>query len=114
MPIYSVSVELVLAGKIRCAHCWDRNATHIELSATRMHLPEEHLVLCKECAYLAGLKNCQKCDTEPKVLVSTDGNSVELVPVYAPEILFGDDVCAVHLVRNLQPGVASKLNFRAG
>ncbi|MGY4661147.1 hypothetical protein ACVWZ9_001941 [Pseudomonas chlororaphis] len=99
MTVYVIAPEHASDKTIRCAHCWDHAATHIELSSTGKHYPDEHLVLCGDCAYLAGLKPCSGCTHGPKVEVNTGMFFGKLIPIYAPNNL-GDGkgaCCAWHL-----------------
>lgn len=84
MPIFYISAENASVGTIRCEHCWDNEATHIELSHANQHDPSEHVVGCEECARLAGLKPCEVCAGEAKVAVQAGNVCATLIPVYAP------------------------------
>lgn len=55
MTIFDISADENSVGDLRCEYCWDAIATHIELSGSFQHNPDEHLVVCSDCAYLAGL-----------------------------------------------------------
>lgn len=68
MRTYKISSELASDKSIRCGHCWDADATHIEVTHTGQHDINEHLVLCRKCAELAGLKTCPVCEKGPKVM----------------------------------------------
>jgi len=103
MTIRIISTEHESAGTIRCAHCWDLRATHIEVSHTHDHTPDEHLVVCAECARLAGLLTCSDCVDE-KIWVHCGAASGELTPVYAPSELI-DNCCAMHARLRLQPAM---------
>lgn len=84
MHIYVIDPEHASGKTIRCGHCWDCDATHIELSHTGEHDPNEHLVLCYHCAYLAGLKLCPRCNIDSTVTVVAHHLVVELIPIHAP------------------------------
>lgn len=111
------SAEHESAGTVRCAHCWDLRATHIEVSHTHGHTPDEHLIVCAECARLAGLMTCIGCvDDGEKYLVRSGSTFSEMAPVFAPNEL-ADGCCANHARLRLQPVVAEVaplLQFRAG
>ncbi len=81
-----ISAENEQAGTIRCAHVWDHTATHIELSHAHDHDPDEHLVLCGDCARLAGLLPCDDCKGET-IIVQAGSTLGSLSPIYAPEEL---------------------------
>ncbi|MFV3307021.1 hypothetical protein ACNFBT_17275 [Pseudomonas sp. NY15181] len=103
MTIRIISAEHESAGTIRCAHCWDLRATHIEVSHTHDHTPDEHLIVCAECARLAGLLTCSGCVDE-KLWVHSGAAFGELTPVYAPSELI-DNCCAKHARLCLQPAM---------
>lgn len=67
-------------NELRCEHCWDHLATHIELSPDGIHDATEHLVVCGECAHLAGLK----ISGLPVVRVRICAYTFDLIPVVAP------------------------------
>jgi len=94
------SAEYESAGTIRCAHVWDHFATHVELSHTRAHDPDEHLVLCEECARLAGLLPCQDCLNEQFAVHAGPTLSL-LKPIYAPAELINGK-CRKHCESCLQ------------
>lgn len=102
MHLHILDPEHASDKSIRCGHCWDADATHIELNHTGEHHPDEHLVLCKPCAYLAGLLTCPGCDTGRKVIVMAHHLFGELIPAYAPTGLDGDGHCGWHLGLPLQ------------
>ena len=102
------SAEYESAGTIRCAHCWDHHATHIEVSHTHDHDPIEHIVVCAECAHLAGLVLCNACADEA-VLVRSGAASCEMTPVYAPNELV-DGRCAKHIAPRLQHALTSDVS----
>jgi hypothetical protein len=81
MPNFSITADFNSAGAIRCAHCWDHNATCIELSRNHEHDPDEHVVVCAHCAYLAGLKQYKG---GAKVIVEAGSCSFEMIPIFAP------------------------------
>ena len=54
-------------GTIRCEHCFDLEASVIEMSHAHEHDSTEHLVLCHECSRLAGLLLCDGCPPEESV-----------------------------------------------
>ncbi|WP_283188831.1 hypothetical protein [Pseudomonas sp. PMCC200344] len=108
MPIISITADLDSAGAVRCEHCRDLNATHIELSRDREHDPDEHVVVCGPCAYLAGLKYCNCGNNKVRVLVDAGICRVEFIPVYAPDHLpggGGDDCNCDYLRLRLQPAI---------
>jgi len=110
-----ISAEYESAGTIRCAHSWDHYATHVELSHTHDHDPTEHIVVCAECARLAGLVRCNACIDE-KLLVRAGAASCDMTPVYAPSELV-DGLCAKHVALRLQPALTydvSSPKARAG
>lgn len=80
MRKYTVSPAYLCGNELRCEHCWDHLATHLELSADGTHNATEHLVLCRECAYLAGLKSLEL----PTVRVRIGAYAFDLTPVIAP------------------------------
>lgn len=102
------SAEYESAATIRCAHSWDHHATHIEVSHTHDHDPIEHIVVCAECARLAGLVLCCACVDEA-LLVHAGAASCEMTPVYAPNELV-DGRCAKHIALRLQPALTSDLS----
>ncbi len=81
MTVYCITSDRVFSGQIRCDHCWDLRATHIELSSSLTHDPDEHLVLCMVCAYLAGLWSCEHLKPVP---VSAPGTRDLLTPAFNP------------------------------
>lgn len=110
-----ISAEYESAGTIRCAHCWDHYATHVEVSHTHDHDPTEHIVVCAGCARLAGLVRCNACIDE-KLLVRAGAASCDMTPVYAPSELV-DGLCAKHVALRLQPALTdgvSSPQARAG
>lgn len=80
MSKHTVSPALLCGNELRCEHCWDHLATHIELSPDGIHDSTEHLVVCGECAYLAGLK----VSGLPVVRVGIRAFVFDLIPVVAP------------------------------
>lgn len=82
MTVYIIAPDRVSAGVVRCEHCWDARAICIELSSSLEHYPDEHLVVCAHCAYLAGL---WICDCMKPVAVSSPGYRDLLVPAFAPD-----------------------------
>lgn len=80
MDIKTVSPAHLRGNELRCEHCLDYSATHIELSADGNHDATEHLVVCGKCAYLAGLK----ISGLPVVHVHILGYVFDLIPVVAP------------------------------
>lgn len=93
-----ISAEYELAGTIRCAHVLDHIATHIELSHTHEHDPDEHIVVCSECARLAGLLPCEGCVDEVTIAVKAGHTQGTLVPIYAPQEL-AENRCGRHSAR---------------
>ncbi len=98
-----ISADNESAGTIRCAHVWDHHATHIELSNTHDHDPSNHIVVCAECAFLAGLLPCKAC-TVDKILVRSGAATTKMTPVYAPSELM-EGFCAKHARHRLQPAM---------
>lgn len=82
MTVYIIAPDRVSAGVVRCEHCWDVRAVCIELSKSLEHDPDEHLVLCAPCAYLAGL---WICDCMKPVAVTSHRHSGQLFPAFAPD-----------------------------
>lgn len=101
MTIRITSAEYESAGTIRCAHCWDLRAAYMEVSHTHDHNPDEHLVVCTDCARLAGLLTCSGC-AEERLLVRSGATFCEMEPVYAPDALFCGS-CVKHAGLLLQP-----------
>lgn len=97
MHIHAINPEFASDNTIRCAHCWDHDATHIELTHTGEHDPVEHVVVCRSCGHLAGLKACPGCNIGPKVTVVCRHLFGDLIPLYAPEELDEGGHCAWHL-----------------
>lgn len=81
MTIYHIASDRLSTGELRCEHCWDAAATHIELSNTGSYDSDEHLIVCENCAYLAGLKSC---DCQDPVTISLGSIQMTLIPVFAP------------------------------
>ncbi|UII71402.1 hypothetical protein LVW35_27875 [Pseudomonas sp. HN11] len=105
MNIHTIAPEHASDKAIRCAHCWDHEATHIELTSTGEHDPDEHLVLCSKCAYLAGLMSCAGCETGRKVTVMSFHLFGDLIPIYAPGELDEGGHCAWHIGSSIQTEV---------
>lgn len=80
MSKHTVSPAILCGNELRCEHCWDHLATHLELSPNGIHNSDEHLVVCEECAYLAGLK----VSGLPVVRVRIRAFVFDLIPVVAP------------------------------
>lgn len=109
------SAEYESAGTIRCAHSWDHYATHVEVSHTHDPDPTEHIVVCVDCARLAGLLQCNAC-FDDKLMVRAGPASCYMTPVYAPNELV-DGCCAKHVSLRLQRALTddlSSLKARAG
>lgn len=96
MTTLTISAEYEFSGTIRCAHDWDHIATHIELSHTHEHEPDEHIVVCGECARLAGLLACESCAGETTIPVEAGRTRGALIPIYAPREL-AEGRCRWHL-----------------
>lgn len=94
------SAEYESAGTIRCAHCWDNLAMFVEVSHTHDHAPNEHIVVCAECARLAGLMTCKSC-AEEKLSIRAGKAFCDMARLYAPTELIGGR-CAKHVVLRLQ------------
>lgn len=75
-----VSSAHLCGNELRCEHCWDHLATHLELSPEGTHDGAEHLVLCRECAYLAGLEPLEL----PAMRVRVRSYEFDLTPVIGP------------------------------
>jgi len=84
MRVYKISSEYASDKSIRCGHCWDLDATHIEVTKSGDHDFYEHLVLCHSCAELAGLQICQVCEKGPKVMAIAGSIIGELTPIPTP------------------------------
>jgi hypothetical protein len=95
MTIRIISAEYESAGTIRCAHVWDHIATHIEMSHILEHDPDEHIVVCSECAKLAGLLACENSACEKTILVEAGRTQGELIPMYSPQALV-EGCCSRH------------------
>jgi len=91
-----ISAEHESAGTIRCAHVWDHIATHIELSRTLAHDPDEHLVVCAECARLAGLLACDSCVGDKPIPVKAGRTHGALTSIYSPQALL-EGQCGWHI-----------------
>lgn len=87
MRVYKISSEYASDRSIRCGHCWDLDATHIELTRSGDHDLYDHLVLCRSCAELAGLKIRPIWERGPKVLAITGRIVSELLPI--PDVFAG-------------------------
>jgi len=85
----NISPEYVSAETIRCAHVWDHIATRIELTKTHKHDSDEHIVVCDECARLAGLLECDICVKEVRYRVVSGNTNAVMAPIYAPSELKG-------------------------
>lgn len=83
MTIFVIRADKNSAGDLRCEYCWDSIATHIELSGSLQHDPDEHLVVCSGCAYLAGLLT-YSCFGAVKA--SAMGAESFLIPAFAPGV----------------------------
>ncbi|MEI4519240.1 hypothetical protein [Pseudomonas sp. CCNWLW23] len=115
MTIHLIDPEHASDTDIRCGHCWDNKATLIELSANGEHNPDDHLVLCSNCAKLSGLKPCCECDKGPKVTVLAGHLVEKLRAIYAPDGLDGEGHCSWHIGMPVQPEkVKPGLNMHAG
>ena len=80
----NISPEYESAETIRCAHVWDHIATRIELTKTHEHDSGEHIVVCDECARLAGLLECDVCEKEVHYRVVSGRAEAVMTPIYAP------------------------------
>lgn len=103
-----ISAEYELAGTIRCAHVWDHIATHIELSHAHEHDPDEHIVVCAECARLAGLLPCESCADVRAIPVEAGSTQGALIPIYAPREL-AEGRCGLHLKDHNQRAVTNSI-----
>lgn len=99
MTFRTISAGLLHGGTIRCEHCFDLEASVIEISHAHEHDSTEQLVLCSECSRLAGLLCCEGCNPEGLVKVIAGGVEGKLKPLFAPADL-QDGRCIQHAIVN--------------